>query len=149
MSSCFTSSGDSGAGMKIGLSAIRQIPYKLQRYNPRDQNFILLGCLQTLLHLVVAPVRARVEHFKVNHAPGLLHRIEADPVGIGHAGDEQDPLPLDTARVPLQENGTPDPARQPRHKFHWVVALEAQVHIPMKIPAPVNRSEEHTSELQS
>src|ERR1035438_6762844 len=45
-----TRSGESGAGMNTGRSAIGKIPYQVERYRPWNQNFILLSRLQTLLH---------------------------------------------------------------------------------------------------
>src|SRR5271165_3010342 len=135
-----TNSELQGAGMKIGLSAIGKIPYEVERYRPRNQNFILLGRLQPLLHLRVAPVRAGIQYFVVDHPTRRVDSVEGNAVRIRHARTEEDTIPVDNARMHLQENAIAYPAILPCDEFHRMVALEAQMHISVQIPSAINEA---------
>src|SRR5208337_2539161 len=94
----------------------------------------------SLLHLRVAPIGAGVEHFVVDQAPRLVNRVEGDAVRVRHARHKQNSLPMDHAGMHLQEDAVSDPSLLSRQVFHWVIALETEMHIPMEVPASIHNS---------
>jgi hypothetical protein len=95
---------------------------------------------QSLLHLRVAPIRARIQYFVVDHPTRRFDSVEGNAVRVCHARTEKNSIPVDNARMHLQENAVAYPSLLPCHEFHRMVALEAQMDISVQIPSAINEA---------